>query len=138
MKAETTRRPFLLACARALRMKCTRQRCQLAPSTLAAAALRPSWASEMTSLTPRSPRRASLCRNSLQNVSASEAQIFAAAVAVDADRDDDRHRGNWQPLPVVFRRGTRCPVGVGLLGKFSPPSTFSDLNDRLSTGISGE
>jgi hypothetical protein len=33
MKAETTRRPFLLACARALRMKWTRQRRQLAPST---------------------------------------------------------------------------------------------------------
>ncbi len=35
-------------------MKCTRQRCQVALSTLLTAALIPSWASEMTSLTPRS------------------------------------------------------------------------------------
>ena len=48
---------------------------QAAPSTLAAAALRPSCASEMTSLTPRRPRRASLRKNSLQKVSASEGQM---------------------------------------------------------------
>jgi hypothetical protein len=35
-------------------------------------AFTPSWASEMTSLTPLGPRRASLRRNSVQNVSASE------------------------------------------------------------------
>jgi hypothetical protein len=34
MKAEATRRPLLPACASALRMKWTRQRCQLALSTL--------------------------------------------------------------------------------------------------------
>ena len=59
MKAETTRRPLLPAWASALRMKWTRQRCQLALSTLAKVALMPSWASETTSLTPRKPRRAS-------------------------------------------------------------------------------
>src|ERR1700728_2005194 len=32
----------------------------------------PSWASEITNLTPRRPRRASVRRNSVQNVSASE------------------------------------------------------------------
>src|ERR1700736_693002 len=64
MKAETTRRPLLPACASALRMKCTRQRCQLALSTLATVALMPSWASEITSLTPR----ASLRRKLVQNV----------------------------------------------------------------------
>src|SRR5215218_73256 len=68
MKAETTRRPLLPACARALRMKWTRQRCQVALSTLATAALMPSWASEITSLTPRRPRRASLRRKPVQNV----------------------------------------------------------------------
>src|SRR5580692_7070239 len=57
MKAETTRRPLLPACDRALRMKCTRQRCQVAFSTLATAVLMPSCASEITSLTPRRPRR---------------------------------------------------------------------------------
>ena len=75
MKAETTRRPLLPAWARALRMKCTRQRCQVALSTLATAALMPSWASETTSLTPRRPRRVSLRRNSVQKVSASEGPI---------------------------------------------------------------
>lgn len=38
MKAETTRRPLLPACASALRIKCTRQRWQLALSTLATVA----------------------------------------------------------------------------------------------------
>src|SRR5579863_5689583 len=56
-------------------MKCTRQRCQEACSTLAIAAFNPSCASEMTSLTPRRPRRASERRNSVQNVSASETPI---------------------------------------------------------------
>jgi hypothetical protein len=40
--------------------------------SLATAALTPSWASEITSLTPRSPRRRGLRKNSVQNVSASE------------------------------------------------------------------
>ena len=56
-------------------MKCTRQRCQVARNTRATAALMPSCASEITSLTPASPRRLSLRRNSTQNVSASEAPI---------------------------------------------------------------
>ena len=59
MKAATTRRPCLPAWASTLRMKCTRQRCQEACSTLETAAFSPSCASEMTSLTPRRPRRAS-------------------------------------------------------------------------------
>ena len=45
-------------------MKCTRQRCHEACNTLPMAALMPSWASEITSLTPRRPRRASLRKNS--------------------------------------------------------------------------
>ena len=52
MKAETSRRPLLPAWASALRMKCTRQRCQVARNTRATAALMPSCASEITSLTP--------------------------------------------------------------------------------------
>lgn len=44
MKADTTRRPLLPALASALRMKCTRKRCQVAQSTRVMAALRPSWA----------------------------------------------------------------------------------------------
>jgi hypothetical protein len=45
MKAETTRRPLLPAWAIALRMKWTRQRCQLAVSTFDTFTLMPSWAS---------------------------------------------------------------------------------------------
>jgi hypothetical protein len=75
MKAETTRRPCLPACARTLRMKWTRQRCQEACSTLATAFFSPTCASEITSFTPLKPRRASERRKSVQNVSASEAPI---------------------------------------------------------------
>src|SRR2546427_12777591 len=76
MAAETMRRCVLPACARALRMKCTRQRCQVALSTLDVAALMPSWLSLMTSFTPRRPRRFRLLRNSVQNGSASLAPTF--------------------------------------------------------------
>ncbi len=74
--ALTMRRCVLLACASALRMKYTLQRCQVALSPLAAAAFRPRCASEITSLTPRSPRRIRLRRNSVQNVSASLGPTF--------------------------------------------------------------
>ena len=40
-----------------------------------AAAFRPLWSSEITSCTPRSPRRVRLRRNSVQKVSASDAPI---------------------------------------------------------------
>jgi hypothetical protein len=72
MKAATTRRPRLPAWARALRVKWKRHRCQVVLSTLLTAALMPSWASEITSLTPRRPRRVSLRRNAVQKVSASD------------------------------------------------------------------
>src|SRR5271167_379541 len=62
MKAETTLRPLLPAWAMTLRIKWTRQRCQVQLMTLETAALMPSWASEATSLTPRSPRWASARR----------------------------------------------------------------------------
>src|ERR1700730_8502850 len=75
MKAATTRRPLRPAWASALRMKCTRQRCHAACRTLLTALLMPSCASEMTSLTPRRPRRASVRKNAVQNVSASDGPI---------------------------------------------------------------
>src|SRR5262245_19089515 len=53
-------------------MKCTRQRCQVELKTFAAAFFRPSWLSEITSLTPLSPRRVSERRNEVQNGSASD------------------------------------------------------------------
>ena len=70
------RRCVLGAYASALRMECTRQRCQVAFRTLATAALIPSWLSLMTSLTPRRPRRMRLRRNSVQNGSASLGPTF--------------------------------------------------------------
>ncbi len=71
------------------------------------AALMPSWLSEMTSLTPRRPRRASFLRNAVQKVSASDgadvhAEHLAPAVAVDPDGDDDRHRDD----PAAWRTFT--------------------------------
>src|SRR5205823_1795949 len=59
-------------CARALRIQCTRHRCQAAPSTRVIAWRKPSWASEITSLTPRKPRFTSPFRKPDQNGSASE------------------------------------------------------------------
>ena len=50
----------------------TRQRCQVALRIFETAARMPSWVSEMTSLTPRRPRRASLRRKAVQKGSASE------------------------------------------------------------------
>ncbi len=72
MKADTTRRPLRPAWASTVLMKWTRHLCQVAFITLATEALMPSCASEITSLTPRRPRRASFRRKSVQKVSASE------------------------------------------------------------------
>ena len=59
--------------ASTLRRKCTRQRCQVAPSiTAAMAALSPAWASEITSLVPVSPRVLSERRNAVQKAPSSE------------------------------------------------------------------
>ena len=66
---------LLAGVASTLGMKWTRQRCQVACSTLDTAAFSPSCASEITSLTPRRPRRASERRKSVQKVSASDAPI---------------------------------------------------------------
>src|SRR3954469_2520427 len=55
-----------------LRMKWTRQRCQAALNTWAIAALRPSCASEITSLTPHRPRCCKPRRKPSQKVAASE------------------------------------------------------------------
>jgi hypothetical protein len=63
------------AWAKALRLKLTRQRCQVAVKILETAALIPSWASDTTSFTPRPPRRTSFRRKLVQKVSASEGPI---------------------------------------------------------------
>jgi hypothetical protein len=56
-----------------LRMKCVRQRCQLAPGSVAAiASTSPGWASEVTSRTPRRPRATSERRKWSQAAPSSE------------------------------------------------------------------
>ena len=122
MKAETTRRPLLPAWASALRMKWTRQRCQVALSTLATAALMPSCASEIDQLDAAQAAAAQLAQEvgpeglGLGRADV-HAQHLAPAVGVDADRDDhgDRddaavvahlHVGRVDPQirPVAFDR----------------------------------
>jgi hypothetical protein len=80
-----------------VRGKCsTRQRCQVAFRTLAAAALMPSWLSPITSFTPRRPRRFSLrwklgpeglCFRGADH----QAQRFALAVGIHAHRNYHGH-----------------------------------------------
>lgn len=54
-------------------MKCTRQRCHVAPvSTVAIAAFRPSCACEITNRTPLRPRRFSSRKNAVQKAASSD------------------------------------------------------------------
>src|SRR3989442_1698129 len=106
--------------ASALRMKWTRQRCQVAPTrTSATACLRPRWASEVTSRTPFRPRSTSWRRNERQSsrssagptstptTSRSPVRLIATAIntALEVNRADP---GVPFPLPV--------PVAVGRPG----------------------
>src|SRR5882757_7759223 len=97
-------------------MKCTRQRCQVAPRTLTMAAFSPSCASEITSFAPRRPRRARLRRNSTQNGSASpvadrHAEHLTPPVGVDADGDDDRDRDDVMVAPCFDVSGIQPDIG---------------------------
>src|SRR5580658_9227869 len=78
MKAETTRRPLRPACARALRMKWTRQRCQVAFSTLAIAALMPSCASEITQLDAAQASACELAQERIQHLRLARAWLLNA------------------------------------------------------------
>lgn len=89
-----------------MRMKWARQRCQIAVSTFATAALMPSWLSETTSLMRRRPRLASLRRNAVQKgLGLGGADIYAqhlAPAAVDADGDDHRDRDEPAGLTHLY------------------------------------
>src|SRR4051812_31547478 len=116
MKAETTRRPLLPAWASALRMKCTRQRCQVALRTFDTAALMPSCASETTSLTPLRPRRASLRRKAVQKVSASDGPMSMPRTSrrpslLSAHRDDHSDRDNAPVLAHLHVGGVDPQIG---------------------------
>ena len=116
MKAETTRRPLLPAWARALRMKWTRQRCQVAFITLATAALMPSWASEIDELDAAQAAPAQLAQElgpeglGLRGADV-HAQHLAPAVGVDADRDDHRHRDDAVVAAHLHVGGVEPEVG---------------------------
>lgn len=71
-------------------MKWTWQRCPVALSTFETAALMPSCAPKITSLTPRRPRRVSSRRNSVQIGSLRSAyfQTLAATIDVRPHGDD--------------------------------------------------
>src|SRR6266576_3127757 len=112
MKAETTRRPCLPACASALRMKWTRQRCHEEFRTLTMAAFSPSWASEMTSLTPRRPRLASLRRKSVQKVSASEVPIARPSTS--------RLPSPLTPTATITATETTWPSRRAFIGRVQP------------------
>src|SRR3954470_8281358 len=80
------------------------------------AAFSPSWASEITNFTPRRPRRVSLRKNSVQNVSASDgpnihAKDFSPAVTVDADRDNDGDGDDAASLPHLHISGVQPDIG---------------------------
>src|SRR6266480_4916252 len=77
-------------------MKCTRQRCQVAPRTLTIAAFSPSCASEITSFAPRRPRRAKLRQ---VDVLTSQGQSMAEAIPVDRGE-----RGDVLPRAAGVRR----------------------------------
>ena len=102
--------------ASTLRRKCTRQRCQAAPSSTAAiAAFSPVWASEMTSCTPARPRAFSERRNAVQNAPSSLSPTAKPSTsrrpsAAHAGGDHDRLGDHpaVRPGPCSrWRRGTR-------------------------------
>src|SRR3984885_13270100 len=103
-------------------MKGTRQYCQVAFNTRAMAAFSPSWASEITSWTPRRPRRASVRRNSVQNVSASEqptamprtsrrpASVAPVAMLAPAGAGGDSDRDDASALPHLYISGVEPDI----------------------------
>ncbi len=128
MKALATRRPFLPAWASTLRMTCTRQRCQVAHSTLVTAALMPSWASEITSLTRRRPRRVNfgLARTSgggrcgPQNPQRQKPAIILAMCGVPGlSADTEYDRQSYSPCPEfrAFAGGTFQAIILGLVDR---------------------
>ena len=76
-------------------MKCTVQRCQPQPNTSRIACLRPRWASQMTSRTPRSPRARKPLRKARHNalglgLTDVHAEHLAAAALAHAVGDHQR------------------------------------------------
>jgi hypothetical protein len=102
------------------------------PEHLGYRSLKTSWASEMTSLTPRSPRRAKPRRRSLQKASALEApaagaEHLAPAVAVQTDCDGDGHRDDAACLAHLHIGGVQLQVG---------PITLNQAREDACTRLS--
>jgi hypothetical protein len=124
MKAEMTRRPCLPAWARAFLMKWTRQRCQEVLSTFETAALMPSWLSEMTSFTPRRPRRASLRR--------SQSQALSIVRRIRREAYLGRRRMP-DPTPRELRAGTDHMKVRGHTSAMPARASFIDALDYFPT-----
>ncbi len=93
--------------ASTLRMKCTRQRCQLAPSSTAAiAAFSPVCASEMTNCVPASPRAFRVRRNAVQKAPSSESPT--------AKPSTSRTPSAATPVAMTTGLGDHPPVDPGL------------------------
>ena len=101
-----------------------RQRCQPASNTRRIAALSPSWASEMTSLSARRPRRARLFRNVDQNAAAWRPYVEPCIELFGAERctfesnfrwtsaspaDDGKDRLILLQLSCLMRFGSSSP-----------------------------
>ena len=93
---------LLPAWASALRRKWTLPRCQVAGSTLLAAAFMPSCASETTSLTPRRPRRVNVRRNSSRSARPPTGRSPCRELAPPS----------VLTATAILRRGTMRPGGV--------------------------
>jgi hypothetical protein len=96
-------------------MKCIRQRCQVALNILehlGHGGLDALMASERTSLTSRRPRRTSLRRNTVQNVSASDPPPAPSAFVRQSrsSRSRDRRRGSSPRACVGSSRGRSSVV----------------------------
>ena len=92
----------------------------------------PSWASEMTSLTPRRPRRARLRRKSIQGLGLGRAdrhaEHLAPAVAVDADGDGDRNRDDAAVLADLEVGGVDPDIGLVALDRAVEKSLHPDID----------
>ena len=122
------------------RRKCTRQRCQPAPANTATIAdLRPSWASEMTSCTPCSPRAFRDRRNAVQQalvLAVADVEPQHLAVPVGAHRGGhDNGLGDHSSVdPGLAVGGVEEHVWVGVVLQRPAPERGDLLIEVLEIG----
>ena len=117
-------------------MKCTRQRCQVAPAkTCCTACLSPRCESEITSFTPARPRAISWRQNASQNSWVLrrphvEADHLALAAVLDGHGDEHRHGHDAPVLPHLLEGSVEEQVGV--LAVETPAAEGLDLSIELA------